>query len=330
MAENNPLTGYEPNDLHISETTDIFIQESSSDGNPLNLHDLEFDDYTIGMALSSPLFTQEREDAASRRQAYHSLDEGLSSSQSSSVGHVGTRRPVFGSLIPNVRENPCRDSENEQIRILLERQKEQILADYQAEIQKHKFQADYDRRSIQKLNEVIEFQRGEIYRAHQGDEQHRRDQQLLHKHLLEQNRDLGAAHEKSLNDMEELTFACWKIRFKTEVCSCSHFPSEAMLWIKDVEVVDSVDDLKSSCSVRGIQMPNFEVLDEKIASALNRTIHNIQFKRTVSLEEQKAQKEDRFLRGRQIAYLIYEYFRVTGANDSVENYADLFYNCSSK
>ena len=38
----------------------------------------------------------------------------------------------------------------------------------------------------------------------------------------------------------------------------------------------------------------------------------------------KPQKEDRFLRGRQIAYLIYEYFRVTGANDSVENYADPF------
>ena len=38
----------------------------------------------------------------------------------------------------------------------------------------------------------------------------------------------------------------------------------------------------------------------------------------------KAHKEDRFLRGRQVAYLIYEYFRVTGANDSVENYADLF------
>ena len=38
----------------------------------------------------------------------------------------------------------------------------------------------------------------------------------------------------------------------------------------------------------------------------------------------QAQKEDRFLSGRQIAYLTYEYFRVTGANDSVENYADLF------
>ena len=97
-----------------------------------------------------------------------------------------------------------------------------------------------------------------------------------------------------------------------------------MLWIKEVEMVESVDDLKSSCSVRGIQGPDFEVLDAKIASALNRIIHNTQFKRKVSLEEQKAQKEDRFLRGRQIAYLIYEYFRVTGANDSVENYADLF------
>ena len=71
-------------------------------------------------------------------------------------------------------------------------------------------------------------------------------------------------------------------------------------------------------------MPNFDVLDTKIASALNRISHNSHFKRRVSQEEQKAQKEDRFLRGRQIAYLIYEYFRVTGANDSVENYADLF------
>ena len=31
------------------------------------------------------------------------------------------------------------------------------------------------------------------------------------------------------------TFACWKIRFKTEVCTCSQFPTEAMLWIKEGE-----------------------------------------------------------------------------------------------
>ena len=51
------------------------------------------------------------------------------------------------------------------------------------------------------------------------------------------------------------TFACWKIRFKTEVCTCSQFPTEAMHWIKEVEMVDSVDDFKSSSSVRGIRMP---------------------------------------------------------------------------
>ena len=45
------------------------------------------------------------------------------------------------------------------------------------------------------------------------------------------------------------TFACWKIRFKTEVCICSQFPTEAMQWIKEVEMVDSVDDLRSSLSV---------------------------------------------------------------------------------
>ena len=44
----------------------------------------------------------------------------------------------------------------------------------------------------------------------------------------------------------------------------------------------------------------------------------------VSLEEMKAHKQDRFTRGRQVACLIYEFFQVTGANDSVENYADLF------
>ena len=42
---------------------------------------------------------------------------------------------------------------------------------------------------------------------------------------------------------------------------------EALLWIKEVEMVD---DLKSSCSVGGIPMPDFEVLDARIASALNR------------------------------------------------------------
>ena len=64
------------------------------------------------------------------------------------------------------------------------------------------------------------------------------------------------------------------------------------------------------------------MLDAKIASALNKIIQNSHFKKKVSLEEQKAQKEDRFLRGRQTAFTIYDYFRVAGAHDTVFNYAD--------
>ena len=133
--------------------------------------------------------------------------------------------------------------------------------------------------------------------------------------------DIGSTFRQILHTSN---FACWKIRFKIEVCTCSQVPTEAMQWIKEVDLFDSVDELRSSSSIRGIPMPNFEVLDARIASALNKFIHNSQFKRRISLEEQKAQKQDRFFRGRQIAYVIYEYFQVTGANDSVENYADLF------
>ena len=88
--------------------------------------------------------------------------------------------------------------------------------------------------------------------------------------------------------------------------TCSDFLSEAMLWIKEVEMVDSMDELKSSRSVAGNNFPNFEMLDAKIAYALNKIIQNSHLKKKVSLEEQKAQKEDRLIRGRQIAFAIYD------------------------
>ena len=104
------------------------------------------------------------------------------------------------------------------------------------------------------------------------------------------------------------TFACWKIRFKTEVCTCSQCNgSKKWRWLIQW-MIESLRHL-----LRGISMPNFEVLDARIASALNKIIHNSHFKRRISLEEQKAQKQCSFLRGRQIAYLIYDHIRVTGS-----------------
>ena len=48
---------------------------------------------------------------------------------------------------------------------------------------------------------MIESQKVELYRAHQGNEPLRRDQLLLHEQLSEQNRDLREDHVKSLNEM---------------------------------------------------------------------------------------------------------------------------------
>ena len=68
---------------------------------------------------------------------------------------------------------------NAQIRTLLDRQKERILAECQAEIKNHEFQVNYDRRRKQKISETIESQQEELHRA-EAEELQRRDQQLLH------------------------------------------------------------------------------------------------------------------------------------------------------
>ena len=92
---------------------------------------------------------------------------------------------------------------NAQIRTLLDRQKKRILAECQAEINRHEFQADYDRRNSRKLTEIVESQREELHCA-QAAELQRRNQQLLHRQLLPQNLELREAHQKSLSEMKEL------------------------------------------------------------------------------------------------------------------------------
>ena len=111
---------------------------------------------------------------------------------------------------------------NAQIRTLLDRQKERILAECRAEIKKHEFQADYDRRSIQKLSGIIESQQEELHCA-QAEELQRRDQHLLHERLLQQNSELREAHQKSLSEMEVSEFH-FRHYYKTKISRGSgHF-----------------------------------------------------------------------------------------------------------
>ena len=189
---------YEPNVLDDFHYSMIFQDESGdTDTEPSYSCDAELDDERF-----SPPFIQEREEPADRRQAYHSHEESLLPAQSF-FAHTRTGRPVH-ELSSCQKRKSSREMENERIRILLERQKGQILAEVRTEIQKHEFQADADRRGLQELNGIIESQRREIDHTIAGDEQLRRDQLLLQEQLSEQNRDLREANMKSLNEMEEL------------------------------------------------------------------------------------------------------------------------------
>ena len=134
VAIYNPLTGYEPHQLDNFDYSEAFaaiFQDGSVDiDTELSYScDAELDDELIGKAKSSPLFNQEREEPANLRQTYHSHEESLLPAQSFFT-RTSTGRPVYepSSNLSQERKS-SRDSENERIRILLERQKEQILAE---------------------------------------------------------------------------------------------------------------------------------------------------------------------------------------------------------
>ena len=99
----------------------------------------------------------------------------------------------------------------------------------------------------------------------------------------------------------------------------------AFQWIKEIEVANSLDDLITPKSMTGTNFPDHEELELMMAAALKRCYDkHTHFRKKTSVEEQRAQKDNRFLRGRQIAFLIYEYFRPTGSFDEIQGLSGLF------
>ena len=94
------------------------------------------------------------------------------------------------------------------------------------------------------------------------------------------------------------------------------FPQLTLSWIH--EVAKSVDDLMTSQSIGGRDFHDFEMFDARIASALRKILISTSFKKRVSIEK-RAQRQNRFFRGRQIAYMIYDHIQATGAHDAAHN-----------
>ena len=116
---------------------------------------------------------------------------------------------------------------------------------------------------------------------------------------------------------DSVEFQSWKINFRNEVCTRTAESQVTMLWIREVEVGKSIDELVTSRSItKQHDFPDFDMLDAMIASALKKLINTQStFRKRASVEEQRAQNSDRFLRGRQIAYMI--------CDETVQGLADL-------
>ena len=92
---------------------------------------------------------------------------------------------------------------------------------------------------------------------------------------------------------------------------------EAMVWINEIEFAKSLADLKTAYSITKDKLqPNFDVLGSNTASGLKKII-NGDFKGRVFIQGEAAQKEKRSLTGRQVAWMIFEYFKVSDTDDSV-------------
>ena len=74
-----------------------------------------------------------------------------------------------------------------------------------------------------------------------------------------------------------------------------------MYWVKEVEIAKSIEDL----------------FDIAIFYRMKR-FHRLRF------EEQRVQKDDLFLRGRQIASVIHQHFQAVRAYEAVQGLSDLF------
>ena len=135
-----------------TSTTQKLLQQSSK-MNPPKLEtelsytsDAELDDEIIGKkTLSSSLFTQEREN----QRTWDKTPVKKLCCQFSPFTHTEVQGDRVLSSCQKRKSN--RDMENEKIRILSEKQKEQILAEIRTDIQKHGFQADSD-----EMSEIVE------------------------------------------------------------------------------------------------------------------------------------------------------------------------------
>ena len=170
-------TGYEHKAYYLMETDVESLTESLTQpqfSEQRFLEDVDYDDAALEEMLHN----------AHRVHVYHSQQEGLCVGQSSSVSER-TRRPVVertGRFV--VERGQELNAEHAQVRLFWTDRKSKSSPNVRRRLRNtNSRQINYDRRSMQKLSEIIKSQQEELHRAH-AKELQRRDQQLLHAQVI--------------------------------------------------------------------------------------------------------------------------------------------------
>ena len=86
-----------------------------------------------------------------------------------------------------------------------------------------------------------------------------------------------------------------------------------------------MDDFTSPKSIIGKDLPDNDELDMMMAAALKKCYDKqTHFRKRASIEEQRVQKNDRFLRGEQVVLMIYAHFRSEGFCGEIQGLSGLF------
>jgi hypothetical protein len=109
-------------------------------------------------------------------------------------------------------------------------------------------------------------------------------------------------------------FKFWRLQFKRTVASASSNPDKIFVWISQVESAKSWKELNNS--------GEFASLDAKLATALGNILTG-ELARQINVVEERLALQMKMIKGRQIAWMIFEHFRITETEGAILEFEDL-------
>ena len=114
------------------------------------------------------------------------------------------------------------------------------------------------------------------------------------------NSELSLLGDRSEKIPDQAESQSWDVNFRAEVCAKNL--ALALQWIKEILAASSLKDLINPKSITGQNFPACEELDLMMVANLKRCYDkHPHFQRRIRVKEQRARKDNRFLRGSQFA-----------------------------